>query len=97
MKVSRMLAWQGALILCAGFLLALVIRYPNVEARPADRTLATFFFVLLAGVSAGLLLLATRVKLRSEWGLAATMLLIVGEWLVWWYVAFFLWLNSFGS
>ena len=96
MKVSRMLAWQGTLIVCAGLLLALVIRYPNVEARP-DPPPSTFFFVLLAGVSAGLLLIATRVTFLSKARLAATMPLILGAWLVWWYVAFFLWLNTFGS
>jgi hypothetical protein len=96
MKLLRMIGLQALVIAAAAFLLAYVIRFPDSHLRPPAPY--KFFGALLVSVSLLIAIIAwlsgRRSATKQQW---ATVAWMSGFWLMWWYVAAYLWINTYGT
>jgi hypothetical protein len=95
MKLLRMTGLQAAVIIIAASLLAYVIHFPNWHDRPPAPY--KFFWALVACISLLIVIIAWFTGRRSatkQWAIVAWMM---GCLLIWWYVAIFLWFNTYGT
>lgn len=95
MPLLRMLGIQLALVLGAAFLLARVIGFPDAQNRPPAPL--NGFFALTICISVALLATAALTKparkTHDTWVVLSTSAFL----LLWWYVAAYFWINTYGS
>jgi hypothetical protein len=85
---------QVLVIAAAGFFLARVLGYPDWHVRPPQPY--RFFTALTASISCLIVVIAWLVGRKSakQWTIVGWMM---GFLLIWWYVAIFLWVNTYGT
>ena len=86
---------QFALIGIAAVVLAVAINYPDFHHRPSQPL--TLFFSLLVGVSIGLVVLGTVAAGAERKKMFSALLSTGFLWLIWVFVALFLWVNTYGE
>jgi hypothetical protein len=90
-----MIGFQVVLIIGAALFLGFSIHFPDWHHRPPAPY--RLFFCLAGGVSVLLFALAwfakPAKKAHEKFGVISTFALL----LVWWYVAYFLWANTYGE
>jgi hypothetical protein len=94
MKLLRMVGLQVLVVATAGFLLAYVLRFPDWHVRPPAPY--RFFASLIGCISFLIVAIAwfTGRKSTKQWTIVGWMM---GFLLIWWYVAIFLWVNTYGT
>jgi len=95
MEQSRALRLQVAVIGISALVLALVINYPDFHNRPRAPT--TFFWSLLAGTSIGLFALGIFGVGSDRKRISSAFISTGVLWLAWLFVAYFLWVNTYGE
>jgi hypothetical protein len=95
MTLLRMVGFQVALIIGAALFLAFSINFPDWHHRPPAPY--KLFFWLAGSVSVLLFMVAwfTRPAKKALVTLGAFLTLVLL--LVWWYIAVFLWINTYGT
>lgn len=96
-KFWIMFASQVALIAISALAIALVFDYPNLHHRPLWESVKTFFWILCLAVSILIIFTGGQSIIKSGtffWSKVICSFILL---LVWWYVAGFLLLNSYGS
>jgi hypothetical protein len=89
-----MIGLQVLVIAATGFLLAHLLAFPDWRARPPQPV--RLFGALLGGISCVIVILAWLAgrKNTKQWTVVGWMMVFL---LVWWYVAVFLWVNTYGT
>jgi hypothetical protein len=95
MKVLRMIALQAVLIIGTAVLLAYSIHFPDWHHRPSPSP--EFYWPLTGCLSLGLVIIACFTgynKCTSRIAIAVSTVTLL---LISWYVAIFLWINTYGT
>jgi hypothetical protein len=96
-KLSIMVALQATLIAISALAIALVINFPDWHHRPPFESVKTFFLILCLVVSILIIFTGGQSILKSGtyfWSKVSCSFVFL---LVWWYIAFFLMINTYGS